>query len=334
MERFQNLVYTEDSDIVCVNETWLREDTGPDNLEILHSGYTIFRKDRKSRGGGVLLAVKSSSFKSVREIKHNYNIEVTVAELTTASDMKLLVASCYRPPNEDQTWMERFNNFLGGVCSNHANIVLAGDFNLPQISWNSPETTTGVSESTFIELLHDYFLVQLNNTATRGDNILDLVITNIPDLVKVCDVWSPAEAEIFTDHNVINFELLFHPKRAPKIQRTVYDYRRGDFTALRSALESLNLSATISADSDINDDWRNWRNTFVDTVSHHIPSTKIRGRNYVPWMNSDILHNIKKKSSLRHKLKKSKTPKSILKQKSRNLELLSKKCCVIVAQGI
>jgi hypothetical protein len=78
--------------------------------------------------------------------------------------------------------MERFNNFLGGVCSNHANIVLAGDFNLPQISWNSPETTTGVSESTFIELLHDYFLVQLNNTATRGDNILDLVITNIPDL--------------------------------------------------------------------------------------------------------------------------------------------------------
>jgi hypothetical protein len=182
LERFQNLVYTEDSDIVCVNETWLREDTGPDNLEILHSGYTIFRKDRKSRGGGVLLAVKSSSFKSVREIKHNYNIEVTVAELTTASDMKLLVASCYRPPNEDQTWMERFNNFLGGVCSNHANIVLAGDFNLPQISWNSPETTTGVSESTFIELLHDYFLVQLNNTATRGDNILDLVITNIPDL--------------------------------------------------------------------------------------------------------------------------------------------------------
>jgi hypothetical protein len=50
---------------------------------------------------------------------------------------------------------------------------------------------TGVIETSFIELLHDYFLVQLNNTATRKDNILDLVITNIPDLVKICEVWSP-----------------------------------------------------------------------------------------------------------------------------------------------
>lgn len=35
----------------------------------------------------------------------------------------------------------------------------------------------------FIELLHDYFLVQLNKTAIGKDNIPDLVITNIPDLV-------------------------------------------------------------------------------------------------------------------------------------------------------
>jgi exonuclease III len=67
LERFQNLVYTENSDIVCVSETWLRDDIN--NAEILHSGYTIFRNDRKSRGGGVLLAVKSSSFKSIHEIK-------------------------------------------------------------------------------------------------------------------------------------------------------------------------------------------------------------------------------------------------------------------------
>ncbi len=90
MESFQNLVYTaEDSDIVCVNETWLNEDIH--NSEILNSTYAIFRNDRSSRGGGVLLAVKSSTFKSVREIKHNCNIEITVAELTTASDKKYLL---------------------------------------------------------------------------------------------------------------------------------------------------------------------------------------------------------------------------------------------------
>lgn len=66
MEHLQKLVYSEDSDIVCVNETRLND--GICDLEILHSGYTIFRNDRNSRGGGVLLAVKTSSFKSLREV--------------------------------------------------------------------------------------------------------------------------------------------------------------------------------------------------------------------------------------------------------------------------
>jgi hypothetical protein len=33
-------------------------------LKTLHSGYDISRNDRESRGGGVLLAIKISSFKS------------------------------------------------------------------------------------------------------------------------------------------------------------------------------------------------------------------------------------------------------------------------------
>ena len=103
LERFQNFVYSEDLDIVCVNETWLSNNVY--NAEILHSGYTIFRKDRKSRGGGVLLGIKSETFKSVREINHNHDLEISVAELTTSSSMNLLICSCYRPPDADQTWM-------------------------------------------------------------------------------------------------------------------------------------------------------------------------------------------------------------------------------------
>ena len=52
---FQDLVYSEQIDIVCVNETWIHGNI--DNSEILNSDYTIFRKDRETRGGGVLLAI-------------------------------------------------------------------------------------------------------------------------------------------------------------------------------------------------------------------------------------------------------------------------------------
>ena len=49
------------------------------------------------------------------------------------------------------------------------------------------------------DMLNNHFMVQLNNTATRENNILDLVITNIPELVNISEVLSPAEGEIFTD---------------------------------------------------------------------------------------------------------------------------------------
>ena len=66
LERFQIFLYSENFDIVCVNETWLSANVY--NAEILHSGYTIVRNDRITRAGGVLLGVKTSTFKSVREI--------------------------------------------------------------------------------------------------------------------------------------------------------------------------------------------------------------------------------------------------------------------------
>ena len=88
LERFQNFEYSDDLDIVCANETRLSENVY--NAEILHSGYCIVRKDRKTRGGGVLLGIKTSVFKQVREIKHNHDLEIAMAEITTAKDMKIL----------------------------------------------------------------------------------------------------------------------------------------------------------------------------------------------------------------------------------------------------
>ena len=61
-------MYAENSDVICVNEAWLNQNIS--NSVILHSGFTIFRRDRSDRGGdGVLIAVKTASFKAVKEFK-------------------------------------------------------------------------------------------------------------------------------------------------------------------------------------------------------------------------------------------------------------------------
>ena len=59
---------------------------------------------------------------------------------------------------------------------------------MPHISWDSPEKTLDSNENTFVELLHDHLLEQLNTAPTRGSNTLDLVLTNVPNKVYTCDV--------------------------------------------------------------------------------------------------------------------------------------------------
>ena len=58
------------------------------------------------------------------------------------------------------------------------------------------DKVTGIYELAFPEQLHDQHLLQLNNTPTRGNNILDLVVTNAPEHVSVTQILSSEETSI------------------------------------------------------------------------------------------------------------------------------------------
>ena len=83
-----------------------------------------------------MLGIKTSVFKQVREIKHNHDLEIAMAEITTAKDIKMLICPCYRPPNSDKTWCDKFETFLQDVCTRHSKIVFGGDLNFPHANWN------------------------------------------------------------------------------------------------------------------------------------------------------------------------------------------------------
>ena len=55
------------------------------------------------------------------------------------------------------------------------------------------ESVNGANELLVVESLNDHSLSQLNNTPTRGNNILDLVITNAPDRVSLEEILSAGE---------------------------------------------------------------------------------------------------------------------------------------------
>ena len=89
LTRFPELVYTEDADLAFVTKTWLNNCKDISNAEIQTNDYEIYRQDRGSRAGGVLLAVKSNTFISVHEIdEEQYELELITVELITNSKTK------------------------------------------------------------------------------------------------------------------------------------------------------------------------------------------------------------------------------------------------------
>ena len=55
---FQSFVYSSNHNVFCITETWLSGLIH--DGEILPSKFVLYRKDRPSRGGGVLIAVNDS----------------------------------------------------------------------------------------------------------------------------------------------------------------------------------------------------------------------------------------------------------------------------------
>ena len=52
------------------------------------------------------------------------------------------------------------------------------------------------------------------------DRVLDLVITNVPDRVRVREVLSPKESDVFTDHGMVSFEFHASTKATHRVKRT------------------------------------------------------------------------------------------------------------------
>ena len=154
----------ENSDVICVNETWLNQNIS--NSEMLHShaGFTIFKTDRSDRGGGgVLIAIKTASFKAVKEFKPEseaelQQLEIIFAAITTLTGQRILFCFCYGTPIEDPSWMDVFDNFLHEVCDQFDNMEISGDFNLLDTLWDSTDSASGVNELAFIETPHHHLL--------------------------------------------------------------------------------------------------------------------------------------------------------------------------------
>ena len=116
---------------------------------------THYRNDRRSRGGGVLVAV-NDSIPSLF-ISSPADLEVIVVQIYFTNPLNL--CTVYVPPNSGVLYFNSLLSFLSDMLSSDVPCIIVGDFNLPNICWL---TLTGDSplSTSFCEFIFDWNLTQ------------------------------------------------------------------------------------------------------------------------------------------------------------------------------
>ena len=83
-----------------------------------------------------------------------------------------------------------------------------GDFNQGHIQWNSLEST-GSEDQQFLFLIQDSFLTQHVLEPTRGENVLDIVLSSQKELVDNVKIFEPLGN---SNHNQIHFDININQK--------------------------------------------------------------------------------------------------------------------------
>ena len=223
-EELEMEVRRREIDIIGITESWMHD--GIEDREVNMEGFTLFRRDRgrgdKKRGGGVLLYV-SNDLDAVRvgecTVRKSETLWVKIKDL--GGDY-INVGVCYRSPTASMEEEEDLVKEISENCRRRA--LVLGDFNYGDINWETLQAENGSSRK-FMEIISDLFLTQHVKEGTRGERILDVVLSTGQDMVEDLKVRGPIAN---SDHNVLVFKLVCESERVISLEKT-YNYHKGDY---------------------------------------------------------------------------------------------------------
>ena len=234
---FQSFVYASNFQIISLSETWLSETIT--DLAILPQGYSLYRKNRGSRGGGVMLAI-SNTLPSKQALSPDLEV-VSVSILL--GNTEITCCAVYAPPNATSEYHRNLVDYLTAIAALSIPILLLGDFNLSDINWATLTGNSSVSNN-FCEFVFNSNLAQLVNSPTHTcGSILDLVLTNNPKYVSNLAVHPSDYKCVKSDHYLITFTINFKHLVSTPTTTEAFNYAKGDYVGLSEYLLSCDLSS-------------------------------------------------------------------------------------------
>lgn len=289
-------------DIIVGCETWLKPAICQG--EFFPDDYRIYRKDRSDGYGGVLVAVHTSL--NSHQITTETNAEFVAAKILSGKQ-SVVVGSFYRPPNDNKDHMYELNQAIANLCTHESGsaVWLAGDMNLPDIDWSSDQVvrhqySQQISES-FLQLLARTGLEQVVSFPTRGNNTLDIVVTNRPSLVNRCEC-----APGLSDHDIVFLDANIQADRVKPARRKIHLWKRADLDVIRIKADAWaqDFVNKHSATSSVEMLAGKIQAELLNILDTHVPSKMTSTRRNQSWFNTQTKRVTRRKARAHKKARR------------------------------
>ncbi|XP_071952123.1 uncharacterized protein [Antedon mediterranea] len=133
LPELRDIAYKSKAGIISISETWI-DDSVSDN-EIKIEGYSVLRRDRDRKGGGVCTYISDDIAFNRRSDIESDEAEVLWIELNLPKTKPIIIGTCYRPPKQTN-FLTLFENMLSKIGMD-SELIVVGDFNICTLTKSS-----------------------------------------------------------------------------------------------------------------------------------------------------------------------------------------------------
>ena len=278
-------------DILALNETWL--DASVAKVDI--PGYQLVsRRDRPTTSVGKANHGGVSVYSLVGRVLVTHLEDSPVAERSwhiIHTDVGgVLFAAWYRAPGSPHNHINSFNGELERLSVGMVGNLVVGDINIWHKRWLKHSPADTLEGERLHVICKEHGLKQLVQEPTRGPNLLDLALSSLHDAAAASVIPGIAI------HKGVLVTVNLSIPKSHVVQRTVWVYKKADWTGLNKALGKLNFD--ISSFANIDAAIESFVSLVLAEAKRYIPTRILREfKGTHPWLNDECRSAIIHKQS-------------------------------------
>ena len=294
-------------DVLIITETKLIGDIN--NEQFLPKNYTAERNDRNIHGGGVMIAYRKELV--VDKVKLDNPVpEFVAVRIGMQNSSTTYVAAYYRPPSDTIEKLDGLESALDQLQAKaqdnpKATLLIGGDFNTGgDVNWDNLTIRKEDPDkkglcTRIIDIITNALLTPLHNEATRQGNVLDILCSTNPSLLKEIKTIPG-----ISDHDgLVLADFSLKAQVTKKKPRSFPLWSKADWSSLKQSVIEFKLNFLhIFNTRTMEENWHAFEQQMKSMIKQ-VPHKTVGSRQNLPWMNTELKRMCKKKGRLYSKSK-------------------------------